>query len=247
MMCKCLKTLLIWCCALIQVFAGSRIAMAQYEAPMGVSSGAHAINLAQVEFSDQYAQSDAVVDFDPPLIEHEVIPEAEADIRQTFVATVVDDEELNRVVFFYRYAGETSFSRFLMSQVSYSSTYIAQIPTDPANRRAIEYYIEASDTSGNRTVRGYVFSPLVREIVAPSGTQSDAPQAEADATPVSDKQTTPSGGIPTIAYVVGGLLLVGLIAGAASSSGGGDAAPPVSGGACGQAGCRVTVTVNRPY
>lgn len=248
MMCKCLKTLLIVCCALMQVIVGSRWAIAQYEAPAGMGTGSYAIKLAQYDNGNQYAQSNAVVDFDPPLIEHDVISEAEADIRQTFVATVVDDEELSRVVFFYRYAGETSFSRYVMSQVSFSSTYIAQIPTDPANRKAIEYYIEASDTSGNRTVRGYGFSPLVRDIIEPRGAESAAQQTQVEeSTPVADEQTTASSGIPKIAYILGGLLVVGLIAGAAGSSGGGSATPPVSGGACGQAGCRLTVTVNRPY
>ncbi|WP_157735764.1 hypothetical protein [Granulosicoccus antarcticus] len=189
-----------------------------------------------------YAQGDDVrVDVDPPLIEHDVVDESEADIRQTFVATVVDDQELDSVNLYYRFVGESSYSRFIMTQVSYSSTYIAQIPTDPNSYTAMEYYIQARDASGNRTVRGYTFSPLVRNIVPPVAS-SESVEAIVDSS--STEQETTGRQIPKSIYVVGGLLVLGLIASAASSSGGG------SGGGdeqCDAGSCRLTVTLNPPF
>ncbi len=168
---RCVKSLLIILFALTQIMSGSRGVLAHDVGLSHRHDEVSGLQMAQFQYErDQQwpengQDSDIRIDVEPPLIEHDVNDEAEADIRQNFVATVVDDEELDSVLFFYRYAGETSFSRYLMMQVSFSSTYIAQIPTDPDSYTPIEYYIQARDTSGNRTVRGYAFSPLVRNIV----------------------------------------------------------------------------------
>ncbi|WP_430881114.1 hypothetical protein [Granulosicoccus sp. 3-233] len=219
-----------------------RVALA--DAPVPALSGSSATSgllLAQYErgaYGRSVANTDASVDLEPPLIEHDVVAEAEADIRQTFVATVVDDQDLDSVIFYYRYAGETSFSRYVMMQVSYSSTYIAQIPTDPNGTRAIEYYIQARDTSGNRTVRGYTFSPLVRNIVLPPA-EEPVIQAQADAS--ADAAAREGAGISRVVYIVGGVLILGLIASAASSSGGS------GGGGCSDDGCRLSLTIDQPF
>jgi len=235
--------MIVWC-ALCQAFFMSGRVLAQYDAPLRLGYNSAELQRVQYNGSNQYTQGSATVDVEPPLIEHDVVAQGEAYIRQTFVATVVDDEQLEQVLFFYRFAGETSYSRYVMNRLSSSSTYVAQIPTDPNNLAAIEYYIQARDTSGNRTVRGYTFSPLVREIVAsePVGPTASELDAEAAIQPASD--TGASSGLPKIVYIIGGVLLVGLIASAAGGSGGsGDTNPPVTGGTCGPDGCRVTVTV----
>ena len=241
-MLRCLKTLFIALFAVSQVMPSCRVAMADVLAPALHEGNTSGIQLAQYErgaYGRSVANTQEVVDVEPPLIEHDVVAEAEADIRQTFVATVVDDQDLDSVVFYYRYAGETSFSRYVMMQVSYSSTYIAQIPTDPKSTKAIEYYIQARDTSGNRTVRGYTFSPLVRNIV-PIPPEEPVVQAKGDATP--ELPAEEGSGIPKAVYIVGGVLLLGLIAGAASSSGGGS-----DGGGCSDEGCRLSLTINQPF
>jgi hypothetical protein len=240
-----LKFLLICLMAVSQALTGSRLAVAQSVELTGQGSSAAERSFAQYQPLQQpgyrYTQDSVSVDFEPPLIEHELIAEAEADIRQTFVATVVDDEELDSVLFYYRFAGETSFSRYAMMQLSSSSTYIAQIPTDPDSDRAIEYYIQARDSSGNRTVRGYTFSPLVRQIVpAPDDSAgTDRVVDSAEGSDVADE----GGRFPKAVYIVGGVLLLGLIAGAA---GGGSDAENNS-RVCGTDGCRVNLTVNQPF
>lgn len=241
-MLRCLKTLFIALFAVSQVLPSCRVALADALGPAQHEDAVSGLLLAQYQsgaYGRSVANSQEEVDLEPPLIEHDVIDEAEADIRQTFVATVVDDQDLDSVIFYYRYAGETSFSRYVMMQVSFSSTYIAQIPTNPDNDRAIEYYIQARDTSGNRTVRGYTFSPLVRNIVMPAPEEAVVQTASAESSDVSAEK---SAGLPKVVYIVGGVLLLGLIASAAGSSGGGS-----DSGGCGSEGCRLSLTIDQPY
>lgn len=240
-MLRSLKLLVIAWFSLVQIMLGTQTAIAQAIAPSVWDAEMGGLQYAQFQ-SDSFTPSFSTVDVNPPLIEHEVTAQAESDIRQTFVATVVDDGELDSVVFFYRFAGETNFTRYVMAPLSASSTYIAQIPTEPKTYNAIEYYIQARDAGGNRTVRGYTFSPLVREIVPAKESAGAVSQAS-----VSDESTdkVATTGIRKVMYVVGGVLLLGLLASAASS-GGGDSPSPVAGGPCGPAGCLLSITINRP-
>lgn len=247
-MLRCLKTLFITLFALSQVMPSYRTALAaSADAPQGASEASFStLQLAQFERGGYQRPSlggseAGPVDLEPPLIEHDVIGEAEADIRQTFVATVVDDQELDSVLFYYRFAGETSYSRYVMMPLSFSSTYIAQIPTDPDNVDAIEYYIQARDASGNRTVRGYTFSPLVRNLIPPA---VEVPIAATEQAATEAAVEESGSRFPKVVYIVGGVLLLGLIAGAAGSSGGGSD----SGGSdCDTAGCRLSLTVDQPF
>ncbi|MFK7852521.1 MAG: hypothetical protein AB8B79_00350 [Granulosicoccus sp.] len=220
---KCLNLLIIGLFAISQTLLSSRVVLAQYDA----------------EF--QFDQDDSGVDVEPPLIEHEIVDQSDAGIRQTFVATVVDDRELDTVLLYYRFAGETSYSRYRMMRVSFSSTYVAQIPTNPKDFSPIEYYIQARDTSGNRTVRGYTFSPLVRQIV-PVVIDDPSSQVAASSGGEQSKSETSGFKINKTFYVIAGVVLLGLLASAAGSSGG-SSAPS---GECAPAGCQLTLTVNRP-
>jgi hypothetical protein len=240
-MVRSLKLLIIVWFSLAQLLVGTHSAIAQSEAPIGWEGNNSGFQYAQFQ-GDSLTRSATTVDVDPPLIEHEVVSQAESDIRQTFVATVVDDGELDSVIFFYRFAGETNFTRYVMAPLSASSTFIAQIPTDPKVTTAIEYYIQARDQGGNRTVRGYTFSPLIREILPRKNPAVANLQASVDADINDDVKAS---GTRKILYVVGGVLLLGLIAGAASSGGSSGGPPPV-GGPCGPDGCLLSITVNRP-
>lgn len=178
---------------------------------------------------------DNFIDVEPPLIEHQTISEVEADTRQSFFATVVDDDELDSVTLFYRFDNDPTYSTALMNRVSFSSTFIAHIPTNPASDRNIEYYIQARDKSGNRTVRGYAFNPLLRviKVTEPSLT---APVASPEQTAAA---TTTTSGTKKVLYVVLGVLAAGLVAGLAGSSNSSDSG-------CPDGQCTVTVTVGAP-
>ncbi len=191
--------------------------------------------LSQVLFgmSAAYAQSD-IIDVEPPLIEHSIDGAVEATTRQSFVATVVDDDELDSVILYYRFQDDPAYSTSQMNRVSYSSTYIAHIPTDPTSARNIEYYIQARDKAGNRTVRGYAFNPLLREI--------NAPNIAAESSPTTAPASTVESGSKrkTVLYVVLGVLAAGAIA-AAVDTGGTDDGP-----ACPNDLCTVTINVGQP-
>jgi len=185
--------------------------------------------------SAAYAQFD-VIDVEPPLIEHEIVGAVEAGIRQSFFATVVDDNELDSVSLFYRFANDPTYSNVLMKRVSYSSTYIAHVPTDETSDRNIEYYIQARDKAGNRTVRGYAFNPLVREI-------NITETAVAAELVVPVKEEPDRNIVRTAAYVTVGVVLLGLVANSLASSSGGDG---TSTPACADGVCPVTITIGQP-
>jgi len=183
--------------------------------------------------SAAYAQSDSI-DVEPPLIEHSVIDAVEPTERQSFIATVVDDDELDSVSLFFRFQDDPTYTNIEMSRVSFSSTYIVHIPTDPDSSRNIEYYIQARDKAGNRTVRGFAFNPLMREINAPDGAvepiSTSAPPAKVES----------RGKGKTLLYVVLGVLAVGAIASAVDLGG----SDPVEG--CPNGLCSIGITVGPP-
>ena len=240
-MVRSLKLVIIAWFSLAQLLVGTNSAIAQSQALS--TWGDVSPSFVYAQFEDR-AFAATGVDVDPPLIEHEVIAQAESGVRQTFVATVVDDSDLDSVVFFYRFAGETNFTRYVMAPLSASSTFIAQVPTDPKIVTAIEYYIQARDISGNRTVRGYTFSPLIREILPSKAPTVVSPQSSVGSQVDEPKKAA---GVSKIVYIVGGVLLLGLLAGASSSSGGGGSTNTTeTGGPCGSAGCLLSLTINRP-
>lgn len=155
-----------------------------------------------------HAQS-AAVDYEPPLIEHDVIERVEAAGSQEFTASVVDDQSLADVTLYYRFAGEEEFRMLPMTQVAASAVYSASVESDINDVRSIEYYIQARDEAGNRVVKGFAFSPLVRLV----GDGSDAQQAA-----VVEPEPKSSSGRRWL-YIGLGVLAVGAIAAAANSGG----------------------------
>jgi len=109
-----------------------------------------------------HAQSD--IDVEPPIVEHEQVETGRAGVVQEFTATVVDDRALAEVLLFYRFAGEDTFENVPMLAVGGTSLFTATVATGSGDTRAIEYYIQARDQAGNRVIKGYAFSPLVRSM-----------------------------------------------------------------------------------
>lgn len=181
-------------------------------------------------------QTGSVMDLDPPLIEHEIIPEVESSTRQTFVAAVVDDDELESVRMFYRFSGEPTYSSILMNRVSFSSSYIAQINTDPNTATTIEYYIQARDKSGNRTVRGYAFNPLMRSITV----DDDGLAGDSSNTGLKDASATKEARPRKTLYIVIGVLAVGLLVSLANGGG------SKSSNDCADSGCILDINIDMP-
>ena len=114
------------------------------------------------------------LDTSPPVIELETLDNAVADQSQVFTVQIAEDVELQDATFYFRRAGQQPFTAKAMRAIGASGFYSATLRTDPNDLRAIEYYIQARDTSGNRTVSGFAFDPYVRKLSAASVAQEQA-------------------------------------------------------------------------
>ena len=167
-----------------------------------------------------HAQS---TDTAPPLIELEELAEGTADRTQVFTAQVTEDNELVGVTLYYRRAGQLPFTPAPMEALGTTGYYSVSIPTDFDDVRTIEYYVQAQDEAGNRTVSGYAFDPYQRtltsspEPIKATGTASENLPRPTSTASVDD--TT----LPLLTrrwfQVTLGILAAGVIASAVQDSG----------------------------
>jgi len=136
--------------------------------------------LAALASAPLQAQDDAP-DTRAPVIELEVLTEVAAADSQSFNAQVADDGELASVTLHHRREGDGPFVRSTMRALGGSGYFGVSIPTDRNDTSAIEYYIQAIDESGNRTVNGFAFDPLRRAFTEASLPLATAPNAATDA------------------------------------------------------------------
>lgn len=179
-------------------------------------------------------------DFEAPIIEHEEINTGVLGDIESFVATVVDNEELKSVSLFYRYTGQSDFTEISMKPLAASSYYTATVDTSKSDgdETAIEYYIRAEDTSGNLVLKGFAFEPLVRSLASPSPFS-----ASTETTTTQPTNSAPKKKINWL-YVALGVLVLGGIAGAAGGGSDDDDDGPVA-GEC-NPNCQVTLTISPP-
>ncbi len=146
-----------------------------------------------------------------PLIELDAVAEAQADNSQVFTAQVVDDRILRDVLLYYRRSGQQAFTPIVMTPIGSTSYYTASLDTTPEDLRAIEYYVQARDEAGNRTVEGFAFDPYTRVLTA-----NNALSLATNATPAAPSQTATSS--LRWWHVAAGVLIVGALASAANGS-----------------------------
>lgn len=158
-----------------------------------------------------------------PVIELEAVAESQSDNAQVFTAQVVDDRVLKEVSLYFRRNGQQPFTRTTMNKIGESSYYSASIETDPSDLRAIEYYVQARDESGNRTVEGFAFDPYTRVIVAGDTVISSAPAATTNTAVESQSFTSKI----RWWHVAAGIVVVGAISAASGGSSGGNSATDV--------------------
>ncbi len=166
-----------------------------------------------------HAQS---TDTAPPLIELEELVEGTADRTQVFTAQVIEDNELAGVTLYYRRAGQLPFTPAPMEALGTTGYYSVSIPTDFDDVRTIEYYVQAQDESGNRTVSGYAFDPYQRTLT-PSPEPIKATET-ASADPVTSTSTASVDTTTPLLkrrwfQVTLGILAAGVIASAVQDSG----------------------------
>ena len=155
-----------------------------------------------------------------PLVEVDVLPAGTADEVQTFSARVTDDRTLDAVTLHYRRAGAVPFERAAMSALDGGNRFGVALPTDPEDLRDIEYYVQALDESGNRTVSGFAFDPLVRRLSARDPALTAAP-ATTDGRPPA----VSSGGTRWWALALGVLAVGAFVSLSGDDGGGGDTVP----------------------
>lgn len=167
-----------------------------------------------------------------PVIELEAVAESLADQSQVFTAQVVDDRILKDVILYYRREGQQAFSPVPMNPIGETAYFTTSVETDPTDLRAIEYYVQARDEGGNRTVQGYAFDPYTRVLIANKAViKAPTTTAAATNTPIESTNTS-SGGIRWWQVALG-VVLVGALA---SAAGGGNSSSN-------EGGVPLTVTV----
>lgn len=153
-----------------------------------------------------------------PVIELEAVAESQADTSQVFTAQVVDDRLLKDVTLYYRRDGQQAFSTLAMAPIADTAYYSASVVTDPADLRAIQYYVQARDEGGNRTVEGYAFDPYTRELLSNEALAN----TQTSVAPTETASTGSGGGLRWWQIALGVALVgaIGLAAGGGGSSSG---------------------------
>ncbi|MBX2884414.1 MAG: hypothetical protein KTR32_30960 [Granulosicoccus sp.] len=152
-------------------------------------------------------------DFESPIIEHEESTGGPIGGIELFSATVVDNDVLASVRLFYRFSGESEYTRVNMRQIASSSIYTARVFTSSAEQSAsgIDYYIRAEDVAGNIVLKGFAFQPLLREFAVPPKSEPTAQNVDPDDSSSNIKWW----------HIALGALIVGGIAASAGGGGGG--------------------------
>ncbi|ASJ72366.1 hypothetical protein [Granulosicoccus antarcticus] len=165
--------------------------------------------------SSSWAQT---LDTDPPRIDFKPVVEGLKGDSQVFSATVSDDQEVSAVMLHYRLDNESVYQNRTMSPIGSTGIFSTTLKVDKTVE-VIQYYIEATDKAGNRTLQGFAFDPIERKLL-----DRQVPAAQTT-------DVVPEPGMSTgrkILYGVLGLVVVGAIASAAGGSdSGGSSAPDV--------------------
>jgi len=127
----------------------------------------------------------------PPVIELEELANATADDTQVFTAQIGEDNELQDATLYHRREGQLAFQAVPMVALGSTGLYSVSIATDPTDLRNIEYYIQARDTAGNRTVNGFAFDPYIRTLTSPSAAQGGTAQSTGNNAGSLDAQAAP--------------------------------------------------------
>jgi len=170
-----------------------------------------------------FAQS---IDNVGPVIELEELAEAEADNSQVFTVQIAEDVLLKDATLYYRREGQLPFTPAPMKALGDTGYFSVSIPTDSTDLRTIEYYVQARDEAGNRTVSGFAFDPYQRRL-QPSSERVDAATNTEPTVDVVQADTAPNEELPPLFrqrwfQVVLGVVAVGVIASAAGGGGGED-------------------------
>lgn len=164
------------------------------------------------------------VDAEPPTLQYDPVDRGVLGKEQTFAISATDNVELESVTFSYRFAEEADYERQPMLRQGNSDMFSITLPADALGSKTdvIQYYIEAIDLEGNRTLEGFAFNPITRILVDAS--QVGPAQTQAQSGVISEFNNLSTG--KKILYGALGVLAVGVLV-AASDRGGTEVAPGV--------------------
>jgi len=184
-----------------------------------------ALSLA-IALSASHAVMAQTNDTEAPVLIHRQIDSGVAGELQTFLARVSDDFGVEEVVLHYRQGESGRFESIQMRPLLDSiGEYMIAIETSESAFPGLQYYINAVDSSGNTTNRGYSYAPIVLPLTAPAvvaRSQTPDPVTQPATTDVAVSDDGGSGFNPTLVVIgVGALVALGALA-AGLSGGGGD-------------------------
>lgn len=115
-----------------------------------------------------YAQStSSTIDFDPPEIQHltdiSVLPEGQSG---SISATVRDNVGVESVVLHFRQSGEEEYTSRVMLNSDQTDLYIVTLEPKEVVQPGLDYYLEATDTTGNAVLAGFPLLPLTLSVGA---------------------------------------------------------------------------------
>jgi len=170
-----------------------------------------------------------VADTDPPVLIHRQADSAGvAGELQTFLARVSDDFEVASVTLYYRQSDSGQFTQIPMRALFDSlDEYMIAVETVESAYPGLQYYIEARDSAGNITNRGYEYAPIVLPLDRAPVVADNRPVTQPVATQPASGETGGGFNSRAILLGLGALVLLGAVAG---GSGGGSDSGPVNGG-----------------
>ncbi len=192
---------------------------------------AYSVSLCQVLLSCSVFLSVPVysqtLDTEPPEVGLDGVGEARKGDSQVFTVSATDDSEISDLTVFFRQGTTGEFESAQMMRIGNTDlfTYTLRAESIAPSTDVIQYYFDARDAAGNRTLQGFSFDPLERTLIDGGSIQAESSPPSSSQ---SDKSTSVLGSLSTTQKVVYGavaLVVVGALIAVASSSGG------VSGGA----------------
>lgn len=174
------------------------------------------------------------LDTEPPEVGFDTVDEARKGDSQVFTVTATDNQIIQSIVIFYRMGPDADYQSANMMQIGETDLYTLTIPANsiPESTELIQYYIEAKDQAGNRTLQGFSFDPAERVLIdSGSALAGNTPQkAQEEESALGSLSTTQK-----VVYTALGVILVGALIAAAGSSD--------SGGSSGGQTTQLTLTV----
>lgn len=162
------------------------------------------------------------LDTEPPEVGLDGVSEALKGDSQVFTVSATDDSEISDLTVFIRQGTTGEFESAQMMRIGNTDlfTYTLRAEFIDLNTDVIQYYFDARDVAGNRTLQGFSFDPLERTLIKGDTTLAESSPPSSSQ---SDSSDSVLGSLSTTQKVVYGavaLVVVGALIAAASSGGG---------------------------